>query len=58
MSDAALKNLIAATCIVIIAAIGWFAFTSYQQSQTNQLDKQIAEQQRLVKELQRRTGAR
>lgn len=55
MSDSALKNLVAATCVVIIAAIGWFALQSYQQSQSSSLDASLAQHDRLLKEVQRRS---
>lgn len=53
MSDKAIKNLVATTCVVVIAAVGWFALSAYQQSQTSELDKLLAEQARLVKAMQR-----
>lgn len=54
MSDSSLKSLVAATCFIVIAAVGWFTLNAYQQSQTSDLDKKIAEQYRLAKELQGR----
>lgn len=55
MSDIALKRLIGTTCIAVLAAVCWYVVTTYQQSQSNDFEKNLAEHDRLIKEMQRRT---
>ena len=63
MSDDALRALVATTCVFVIVASGLFITTSavrlyneQQQAQSDTLNRNLAEHDRLLKQLQRLQG--
>jgi hypothetical protein len=54
-SDGVLKVLIGTACLAVIAAVGFYFYTTWA-SQPSEIDKSIAEMNAISQELHRRHG--